>query len=68
MYINSGDTVKVWLNGQVIGSRDAETLGCRTVHVPAAFDPTVCTPDRVSHLSSLPMDLKAGENLLLVEK
>ena len=70
LFVKSGDAVKMWLNGKTIHRKAAITLGCRTVHVPAAFDPTVCTPDdpnRSLEEFSIPITLKAGENLLMVK-
>ena len=43
-------------------------IGCRDIHVPIALDPTVCTPDSDSPTEhSIPVKLKAGDNLLLVK-
>ena len=66
--VKSSDAIKIWLNGNVIHREAATVLGCRTVHVPAAFDPTVCTPDSDSPTEySIPVKLKAGDNFLLVK-
>ena len=66
--VPSSDAVKVWLNGEVVHTEAATALGCRTVSVPLAFDPTVCTPDPISpKVNLIPVTLKAGNNLLLVK-
>ena len=66
--VPSSDAVKVWLNGEVVHTEAATALGCRTVDVPFAFDPTVCTPDSFSpKVNLIPATLKAGNNLLLVK-
>ncbi len=66
--IKSGDEIKMWLNGEVIDIKAATNLGCRSLHVPLAFDPWVCTPDPDSLAESvIPVKLKAGDNLLLIK-
>lgn len=66
--VKSGDAIKVWLNGEVIHREAATVLGCRSIHVLGAFDPTVCTPDSDSPMEySVPVKLKAGDNLLFVK-
>ena len=68
MGVKSDDAIKVWLNGEVIHREAATVLGCRSIHVSGAFDPTVCTPDSDSPTEySIPVKLKAGDNLLLVK-
>ena len=66
--VKSGDTIKIWLNGEVIHGQAATVLECRSIDVPAAFDPRVCTPDPDSLTEYLiPVKIKAGDNLLLVK-
>ena len=70
MKVLSGDTFKVWLNGEAIHREVATNLGCRKVDIPLAFDDTDCTPDpRTSETAytSFPVTLNAGNNLLLVQ-
>ena len=72
MEVLSGDTFKIWLNGEEIHRQVATHHGCRKVDIPLAFDREDCTPDsRTSETRytsfSLPMTLKAGNNLLLVQ-
>ena len=72
MEMLSGDTFKVWLNGEEIHRQVATHHGCRKVDIPLALDRQDCTPDsRTSETRytsfSLPMTLKAGNNLLLVQ-
>ena len=68
MGVKSGDAIKVWLNGEVIHREAAMILECRSIHVPVALDPRVCTPDSDSPTEhSIPVKLKAGDNLLLVK-
>lgn len=66
--VKSGDAIKVWLNGEVIHRKAATMLECRSIHVPIAFDPIVCTPDPTSPTEYvIPVRLKTGNNLLLVK-
>ena len=66
--MKSSDAIKMWLNGEVVHREDATALGCRTIHVPLAEDPTICTPDSSSPTGySIPVKLRAGDNLLLVK-
>ena len=66
--VRSGDTIKIWLNGEVIYGQAATVLECRSIDVPVAFDPRVCTPDPDSLTEYLiPVKLKARNNLLLVK-
>ena len=66
--VKSGDTIKIWLNGEVIHGQAATVLECRSIDVPVAFDPRVCTPDPDSLTEYLiPVKIKAGDNLLLVK-
>ena len=66
--VKSSDAIKIWLNGEAVHRGDATALGCRTIHVPLAEDPTVCTPDSSSPTGySIPVKLRAGDNLLLVK-
>ena len=68
MGVKSGDAIKVWLNGEVIHREAAMILECRSIHVPVALDPRVCTPDSDSPTEyAIPVKLKAGDNLLLVK-
>ncbi len=70
MKVLSGDTFKVWLNGEAIHREVATNLGCRKVDIPLTFDRTDCTPDPRTYetrYSSFPVPLKAGNNLLLVQ-
>lgn len=68
MSVKSSDAIKMWLNGEVIHRDDATALECRTIHVANAVDPTVCTPDPSNPTGySIPVKLKAGDNLLLVK-
>ena len=70
MKVLSGDTFKVWLNGEAIHREVATNLGCRKVDIPLTFDRTDCTPDPRTYetrYSSFPVTLKAGNNLLLVQ-
>ena len=72
MKVLSGDTFKVWLNGEAIHREVATNLGCRKVDIPVTFDRTDCTPDpRTSETRysafSFPVTLNAGNNLLLVQ-
>lgn len=66
--VKSGDAIKVWLNGEVIHREAATILECRSIHVPGAFDPIVCTSDPNSPTEHvIPVKLKTGDNLLLVK-
>ena len=68
MGVKSGDATKIWLNGEMIHREAATALGCRKFHAPGGLDPTVCTPDpHYPKKSVLPVNLKAGNNLLLVK-
>ena len=70
MKVESGDAVKVWLNGNVVHREAAESLGCRKIDVPLACDPQVCITDpalQESRVSNIPVTLKTGNNLLLVK-
>ena len=70
MKVESGDDVKVWLNGNVVHREAAESLGCREIDVPFACDPRVCISDpalQESRGSNIPVTLKTGNNLLLVK-
>lgn len=72
IHVESSDAIKVWLNGEIIDREAATVLGCRSVDVPVAFDPTVCTPDPSSNYDPskrliIPVNLKSGDNLLLVK-
>lgn len=64
----SSDAIKIWLNGEIVHREDATVLECRSIDVPLASDPTVCTPDSSSPTGySIPVKLNAGDNLLLVK-
>ena len=66
----SGDAIKIWLNGNVVHRDAAESYGRRKINVPLACDPTVSISDpalQESGVSSIPVTLKAGNNLLLVK-
>ena len=66
--VKSGDSIKIWLNGEVIHREASTILECRSIHVPVAIDPWVCTPDPDSPSEyAIPVKLKAGDNLLLVK-
>ena len=66
--VKSSDAIKIWLNGEVIHREDATVLECRNIDIPLAEDPTVCTPDSSSPAAySIPVKLRAGDNLLLVK-
>ena len=72
MKVLSGDTFKVWLNGEAIHREVATNLGCRKVDIPLTFDRTDCTPDPRTYETrysafSFPVTLNAGNNLLLVQ-
>ena len=72
MKVLSGDTFKVWLNGEAIHREVATNLGCRKVDIPVTFDRTDCTPDPRTYETrysafSFPVTLNAGNNLLLVQ-
>ena len=70
MSVESGDAIKVWLDGEVVHRESAENLGCRSIDVSLACDPKVCRPDPSrgeSKKSSFPVTLKSGNNLLLVK-
>ena len=66
----SGDTIKIWLNGNVVHREAAESSDCRKINVPLACDPKICISDpalQESNVSYIPVTLKAGNNLLLVK-
>ena len=66
----SGDAIKIWLNGNIVHRDAAESYGSRKINVPLACDPTVGISDpalQESDVSSIPVTLKAGNNLLLVK-
>ena len=66
----SGDAIRIWLNGNVVHRDAAESYGRRKINVPLACDPTVGISDpalQESDVSSIPVTLKAGNNLLLVK-
>ncbi len=68
--VNSDDTIKVWLNGNVIHRDAAKSIGCRRIDVRFACDPWVCVSDPLlqeSDTSTIPITLRAGNNLLLVK-
>ena len=66
--VESSDAIKIWLNGEIIHREDATVLECRSIDVTLAWDPTVCTPDSSSPTGySIPVKLKAGDNLLMVK-
>ena len=68
MGVKSGDAIKIWLNGEVIHREAATGLECRSIDVPVAIDPWVCTPDPDSPKEfSIPVKLRDGDNLLLVK-
>ena len=66
----SGDAIKVWLNGKVVHREAADTHQCRKIDVPLACDPEVCISDPTlgeSNTSRINVPLKPGNNLLLVK-
>lgn len=66
--VKSSDAIKIWLNGKVVHREDATVLECRSIHAPLGEDPTICTPDSSSPRGySIPVKLRAGDNLLLVK-
>ena len=70
MWVQSGDTITVWLNGNVIHRDAAENLRCRKIDVRLACDPQVCISDpalQESDESVALVKLKTGNNLLLVK-
>ena len=70
MWVQSGDTITVWLNGRVVHRDAAESHDCRKLDVLLACDPEICLPDpalQESKEQAAAMPLKAGNNLLLVK-
>ena len=70
MYMESGDAVKVWLNGEVVHRQAATHLPRRNIDILLAIDPHTSVPDPrtwESETVSFPVTLKAGNNLLLVK-
>ena len=66
--VKSSDAIKIWLNGEAIHREDATALECRSIAVDLAWDPKVCTPDSARPTGySIPVKLRAGDNLLLVK-
>ena len=66
----SGDALKVWLNGKVVHREAAEAHRCRKVNVLLACDPEVCVSDPTlgeSNPRAVDVTLKPGNNLLLVK-
>ena len=66
----SGDAMKIWLNGSVVHREAAEDHDCREIDVSLACDPAVCISDpalQESKVSTIPMTLRTGNNLLLVK-
>lgn len=70
MYMESGDAVKVWLNGKVVHRQAATHLPPRSIKIAHVLDPGTSVPDPRTWESgtvSFPVTLKAGTNLLLVK-
>ena len=66
----SGDALKIWLNGTAVHSEAVEHHNCRKVDVPLACDPRICVPDpavQETKETQIPVTLNAGNNFLMVK-